>query len=129
MHALHTAILEHTTPAGVHYDWLIEDPSLADPRHPDHRLWTARVQPAPDAWAALRRFDLQVIPPHRRAYLTYQGEVSGNRGRVRRVLCGRAFALSWRASRIVIDVESPVFNATLDLRARSGSRWQATVLT
>ncbi|MEM6507527.1 MAG: hypothetical protein AAF711_18975, partial [Planctomycetota bacterium] len=68
MYRLQTAILEHTTAAGVHHDWLIEDPRLPNPHAPDTKLWTARVTPPPHHWPGLKRFDLTVIPPHRRTY-------------------------------------------------------------
>lgn len=127
MHTLATAILEHTTAAGVHHDWLIEDPTLADPHDPAARLWTARLLPPPARWASLRRIDLVVIPPHRRQYLTYQGSVSGNRGRVRRLAAGVVRPVLWTTGRIVLHAELSGFTGTIDAHQLGGAQWLAIV--
>ncbi|MEM9020545.1 MAG: hypothetical protein AAGC44_08275 [Planctomycetota bacterium] len=114
MHTLATAILEHTTDQGVHHDWLIEDPSLANPYAPDARLWTARFIPPPTHWPGLGCFELEVLPPHRRAYLTYQGPVRANRGRVRRVASGLVVAELWSAGRMRLFVRVDGFEGIID---------------
>jgi hypothetical protein len=127
MHALRTVILEHTTPAGVHHDWLIEDPTLPDPKAHDARLWTARVTPPPQDWAKLKRFDLTVIPPHRRHYLTYQGPVSNNRGSVKRLASGTCTARLWSVQRIVLAMQTQWKKLDLQLTRQSSDHWIASV--
>lgn len=123
MHALRTAVLEHTTDHGVHHDWLIEDPALPDPHAPGARLWTARVPAPPCDWPRCMRLELEVIPPHRRAYLDYQGPISGGRGRVRRVAAGLCTPLLWTGGRILIGTNLVHGNAHIELRQLAGGRW------
>ena len=78
-------VLEHTVPNGegaaVHWDFMLEVPG-------QERLATWRLARNPlettDDIPATRLAD------HRRAYLDYEGELSGGRGRVRRVEQGGA---------------------------------------
>ncbi|MBX2852620.1 MAG: hypothetical protein KTR15_12850 [Phycisphaeraceae bacterium] len=128
MHALRTAILEHTTADGVHHDWLIEDPTRPDPKAPDARLWTARVAPPPQDWPQRRRLELTAITPHRRNYLTYQGPVPGNRGRVRRLASGTCDAKLWTAHRIVLAMKTESIQIELQLVRQSADLWLAPVL-
>ena len=128
MNALRTAILEHTTATGVHHDWLIEDPTLPNPAAPDARLWTARVAPPPQDWPSLQRFDLTVIPPHRRAYLDYQGPVSGNRGYIRRLAHGMCQASIWSTNKIVLSLQSEQVYLVLQLTRLASDRWVAVVV-
>jgi len=73
-------VLHHTGHGSAHFDLLFED---AD--DPGGGLTTFRCPRWPpavgDAW--------EELPPHRRAYLTYEGPVSGGRGEVRRIDAGR----------------------------------------
>lgn len=128
MLALKTAIIEHTTAAGVHHDWLIEDPSLIDPQAPDARLWTARVAPPPRHWPRLQRFDLAVIPPHRRIYLDYQGPVPGDRGRVKRLAKGSCHATLWSPHRIVMTTRLETTTLNMQLTVCSAEQWIAEIL-
>lgn len=125
MHSLRTAILQHTTAAGVHHDWLIEDPRLPDPKAQNARLWTARVAPPPQDWPKLKRFELTAIAPHRRHYLTYQGEVPGNRGRVRRLASGTCFAKLWSDQRIVLTMRTYSVTLEIQMQRQSDERWSA----
>lgn len=125
MHALRTAVLEHTTDQGVHHDWLIQDPTLPDPNAPQARLWTARVLPPPWQWPELGRFELEVIPPHRRIYLDYQGPIANHRGRVTRVAQGQCVPRLWSRDRIVIDLRIYETAQMLDLRRLADARWLA----
>ena len=125
MHALRTAILEHTTADGVHHDWLVEDPTLANPKAPTARLWTVRAAPPPQDWARLERFELTAIPAHRRHYLTYQGPVAGNRGRVKRLAEGTCDARLWTAQRIVMTMQTDRMKLDLELTRLSAELWLA----
>lgn len=78
-------LLKHTLPDGAsHFDWLLEDPS--DPAGP---LISFRLD-ATLPWPPIGPFDALRIQPHRRAYLDYQGPVSGNRGLVTRLATGES---------------------------------------
>ncbi|MEM1354512.1 MAG: hypothetical protein AAGH88_06460 [Planctomycetota bacterium] len=127
MHTLATAILEHTTDQGVHHDWLIEDPSLANPYAPDARLWTARFIPPPTHWPGLGCFELEVLPPHRRAYLTYQGPVRANRGRVRRVASGVVRPELWTCCRLRFHFRMLDIRASVDAKRIGLNRMMASI--
>lgn len=90
------AVLEHRTAGGVHWDLLVEQPGqegLAS--------WRLLADPltAGDAIPAER------IADHRPIYLKFEGELSGGRGRVRRVDDGRAGWLARDAGRVVLLLE------------------------
>ena len=123
MHTLRTAILEHTTTNGVHYDWLIEDPALPDPHAAGARLWAARVAQPPEDWPDLERFEIDVIAPHRRLYLSYQGQVPGHRGRVRRVAEGTCRARLWAADRTILRLQTQQMRLDLRLTRQARDRW------
>lgn len=74
-------LLEHTTAAGVHWDLLIERPG-------QERLisWRLACDPTRGVFPILA----EPMPPHRKAYLDYEGPISGNRGAVRRIDRGPA---------------------------------------
>jgi hypothetical protein len=77
-------VLEHTLPDGsAHFDWMIEHPALTGER----RLATWRTAARPDRADA---FSGERIGDHRAAYLAFEGEIPGGRGRVRRVAQGEA---------------------------------------
>ena len=121
-----TTLLLHQTPTGRHHDWLIGGPDyLSDPRS---RLWTARVGPACEDWRAIGVFDLRHLPPHRRAYLHYQGPIAGGRGHVRRADHGHAVIRLWREGRIVLDVKLDRFAGQIELTRISGPVWRGRVI-
>lgn len=127
MHTLRTTILEHTIATGLHHDWLIEDPRLANPQAENARLWTARVAPPPQDWDKLKRFDLTITPPHRRIYLNYQGPVQGQRGYVRRLAQGTCQVLEWSEQRIVLALQTPTATLDMHLTQQAGTRWLAEI--
>lgn len=75
---LRYVVLHHTGHGEAHFDLMLET-------EPERALWTFR---APD-WPIRSRVELAPLPDHRRAYLEYEGPVSGGRGQVRRVEAGR----------------------------------------
>jgi hypothetical protein len=92
------ALLLHELPdASWHFDWLIQ-PNDTDRQAPlvAFRMAVSPIDPAIVAFPALR------IADHRPAYLDYEGEVSGNRGRVRRVAQGEANLLQDGAAFVVV---------------------------
>jgi hypothetical protein len=79
---LRYVVLHHTgSGEGDHFDFMLEVPGK-------ERLMTWRVMTPPGQWGgdvgAVR------IADHRKAYLTYEGEISGGRGQVQRVQEGTA---------------------------------------
>ncbi|MDR3183054.1 MAG: hypothetical protein LBT89_09085 [Planctomycetaceae bacterium] len=57
----------------------------------------------------------ELLPPHRKAYLNYEGEVSGNRGSVRRIDAGTYVALSPD----VFLLDGQIFSGTLTVSPNS----------
>lgn len=79
---LQYAILAHTVDGATHFDLLLEQPGV-------ERLRTLQLERWPlKSGESCRCLELA---PHRRVYLTYEGEISGGRGTVRRVESG-----TWR---------------------------------
>jgi hypothetical protein len=100
-----TVLLKHELPDGSsHFDWLLERAG-----HPDLGLVTFRVQVRPDENTA-SHFEAVRLADHRREYLTYEGPISGGRGRVIRLASG-ACAMD----------ETP---GRLSIRFRFGSQWR-----
>jgi hypothetical protein len=79
MPLLRYAILHHTTTDGAHYDVMIESSPVGP-------LLTWRIA----EWPVVEPTPAMRLPDHRRAYLTYEGAISGDRGTVRRVEGGEA---------------------------------------
>jgi hypothetical protein len=123
-----TVVLRHETRGGTHYDWLMGDPTLAS--DPAAGLWTARTPVPPTAWRAARVWPLEQLGRHRRAYLTYQGAISGGRGCVRRVASGWIVPRVWTPACIVCDLTmSDIIedgHATVRLHRFDAARWRAT---
>lgn len=122
---LATVVLFHDAPpahGGPHHDWLIEDPTAAA----DGPLWAARVVRRPEEW--LGGWDLHVLPPHRRHYLSFEGPVSGGRGSVRRVDAGQVTPLEWSEGRKVLDVNLAGFRGRVELTPVDGGLWRATLV-
>lgn len=116
-------LLHHVTRIGSHYDWL-----LADPTHPDGRLWAARTRHPSRDWLSLRTWDLALIAPHRRDYLTYQGPISAGRGSVTRVDRGRFIARHWSRSRIIIDIATEKIIAGIQILRITEKHWRAAIV-
>lgn len=101
------AILHHTGIDEPHYDLL-----LAFPGEPLLRTW--RIFPPPQSW-------LQNPPPamrlsdHRPVYLTFEGDISGNRGHVRRILEGSATLLEESEGSCTLHLAAEDFSCTLTL--------------
>ena len=72
-------VLSHTGHGPDHHDVMIE-------RAPGGELATWRAR----RWPPTPGDALEPLPDHRRAYLDYEGPISGGRGRVRRVASGTA---------------------------------------
>lgn len=132
-----TVVLRHDLPDGSHhYDWLIEPMGsaaapAADPTaDPDRRELIAwRLPDAPDTSAGTS-ITADRLPPHRRRYLDYEGPISGDRGRVRRIAQGRAEILTDSSQRFEargsMDGRAFILDAT-PAPTGGASAWHLTV--
>ena len=75
--ALPFVVLQHTGHGEAHFDLML----AVDESGP---LLTWRLS----EWPMTASTTITPLPPHRRAYLTFEGDVSRGRGRVRRVAAG-----------------------------------------
>jgi hypothetical protein len=107
---LRYAVLHHTGIAEPHYDLLIE----LTPNQP-LATWRCETWPLGPEPASSQR-----LPDHRREYLSYEGPVSANRGRVARV-AGGTCNLRWLSPR-TLDVACDD-GSTLRLEAIGGDQW------
>ena len=80
-------LLEHRW-NGVHWDFMLEHGEVL-------RSW-AIAAPV----VARKELPARELGDHRRAYLEYEGEVSGNRGTVRRIDRGTYTVVFWSAERV-----------------------------
>lgn len=98
-------LLRHELPDGSwHHDWLIEPRDAGRSVGPS--LIAFRIGPE-IAWPPAGGFVAIRLAPHRREYLTYEGPVSGGRGRVHRVAAGkcRIVDISETSLAVVIELE------------------------
>ncbi|MAE65435.1 MAG: hypothetical protein CMJ18_14285 [Phycisphaeraceae bacterium] len=119
-----TVLLRHVTKGGHHFDWMLEPPG---PDAAPERLWTARVRLPSWCWRRAVTLDLQAIGAHRRAYLDYEGPVSGDRGDVRRVDEGRFDPAVWSDDLLVLKVQMGHYRGGLRVQRVAGDHWQAVV--
>lgn len=83
-------LLAHSAaPKGDHFDWMIQDGD-----EPESPLRTWRVMVRLDQLVAGDWFIAEQLAEHRAAYLTYEGPVSGGRGKVERVSAGQVRLLN-----------------------------------
>jgi hypothetical protein len=81
---LRYVVLHHTGIPPEHFDLLLEPPGQP--------LLTWRIESPSASWSPATPATRQ--PDHRPLYMTYEGEVSNNRGRVKRVATGTAKVLA-----------------------------------
>lgn len=87
-----TVLLLHTMPDGSwHFDWLFEPTAGAA------ALQSFRVVDRIDAAEPPATFEAVATPPHRPVYLIYEGPISGDRGTVAQVACGR-ISVEWSSA-------------------------------
>jgi hypothetical protein len=91
-------LLHELSDGSWHYDWMIQPNST-----PDAPLVTFRVRARPDD-PSLTNFEAERIGDHRTAYLSFEGEIPGGRGRVKPVVRGIA----------AIERDDGAFVVTLD---------------
>ena len=111
-------VLEHTW-NGVHWDLMLEAGERL-------RTWAIDEPLTPGSELHARQ-----LADHRRAYLTYEGPVSGQRGRVRRIDEGTFRSREWGPDRVRVELagsqlvgEVDLYRCDSDSRAGSGSTWK-----
>ena len=103
------AILLHTGQGLPHYDLLLESSDA-----PAGLLATWQFAAAPLEVAAGESLPCQKLPDHRRAYLEYEGPISGGRGEVRCIAAGEYTLLEQRED--VWCIELPAGSTPVKIR-------------
>lgn len=106
-------VQHHTGHRGDHFDLMIEHAGT---------LLTWQIEQ--DLPAAAASFPARRLPDHRLSYLTYEGEVSGGRGRCHIVQRGMARWIEQTPSRLVIEFMVGDARLTVTLGQIDGERWQ-----
>ena len=96
-------LLEHLW-NGVHWDFMLERGEILRTWAIDSPIVAGRDLPA------------RALGDHRRIYLEYEGEISGGRGRVRRLDSGTYRALLWSADRVQIEIAGSQLAGAVELR-------------
>lgn len=113
-------ILLHTGCGEDHFDLML-DPGQGR-RLATWRCGVGCLSLRPGEAAVVRR-----LADHRRAYLTYEGPVSGGRGMVRRVARGTYETLDDQPGRLVVRLDAEGKPpARLELTQAEGDRWVIT---
>lgn len=120
---LPTVLLRHEAPDGTHYDWL-----LGDPADPDGPLWTARTRLPSEQWPSVGEWMLEPIAPHRRHYLTHQGDIGGGRGTVARIDQGTHRPEHWSPDRILTTLAMRRVRGTVELVRVDERCWRARMV-
>ena len=114
-------ILRHETPPGyvrpAHYDLMLEwGQSL--------RTWAMLQMPTAGVSVTAEE-----LPPHRREYLNYEGELSAGRGRVSRCAAGEFQILAEKADFLRLRIASPSLTGTLEMARESAASpiWTAVL--
>lgn len=116
-------MLRHELPNGAsHIDWMIATDAAGQ-----GPLMTFRLAARVDELQAGQVLNAERLPDHRSAYLEYQGEISGGRGRVKRVAQGRARVVA-REDKLILEVswvqdERIGLAQVLELVPREGTEW------
>jgi DNA polymerase Ligase (LigD) len=105
-------ILRHEMPLGhdrgTHFDLMLEAEGVL-------RTWELSEFPCPD-----KVIQADALPDHRLAYLEYEGQVSGNRGSVRRVEEGEYEVLAESAGALLVQLAGKLLHGRLELRQDGG---------
>ncbi len=122
-------LLLHRTPQGSHYDWL-----LANPHEPTGKLWSARVRVPSFHWPQKGAMMLQTLPPHRRAFLSYQGSLSPlkdavtgrliQRGCVTQIDIGWFIPQRWCDDRALLQLHWRQVQGLVELQRLSNQLWR-----
>lgn len=119
---LPTVQLRHALPDGSwHVDWMIAPDGSGK-----GRLVTFRLPGKLEVLEAGEHMGVERIADHRRAYLEYEGLISGGRGVVKRLNAGRVLACCGDGRRIFLHVRWAQDEQYLMLELESGSQWQVS---
>jgi hypothetical protein len=111
--ALRFVVLRHEGVAEPHFDLMFET-------SPESELLTWRAP----SWPLQPGMILTELGSHRRAYLSYEGPVSGNRGNVRRVAAGRYALRAHRPDLFEIEVDEFLIR----LSKQASDSWRCDVV-
>jgi len=107
-------IQQHTCEQQVHWDLMLEtEGELA--------TWQVPVEPA--RWG-IEPIICRHIFKHRLIYLTYQGELTDNRGRVRIAEAGEFQTEEFRENYWRLSLNGDKIKGVLELRQLAGDQWQ-----
>ena len=109
-------ILHHVLPDGEHWDLMMECGDVL-------MTWQLLREPAGPASLPL---PARRIGDHRKAYLTYEGPISGNRGFVRRIDGGTFEFVERSDTRVVVDINARRLSGRFSLAAQ-GDLWLMAV--
>jgi len=101
-------VLEHDHPT-LHWDLMLEAGETL-------RTWRLSARPS----AGLTT-NCESLPDHRRAYLEYEGPVSGGRGSVKRVMSGRFHILDDSPQRLRAIINGEGVELEIELSPPTGS--------
>ena len=107
-------VLHHEGIEEPHFDLMLET-------SPGSALATWRTP----RWPIDQPTEMLQLPEHRRNYLTYEGEVPGGRGRVRRVAAGNCRISPSGEGTTLVEWDEPV-PARLRLQRIEGTRWSGS---
>lgn len=96
-------LLEHRW-NGVHWDFMLEVGDVL-------RTWAIDAPIVPGS-----RLPARELSPHRRVYLDYEGEISGDRGMVRRIDRGAYHVQTWEPDLIRVELSGRQLVGTAELR-------------
>lgn len=109
------ALLRHAVGGAVHWDLLL--PAGA-------RLATWQCGEDPCSLGPGESLPCRKLPDHRRAYLDYEGTVSGDRGEVRRVERGRCRVLDQSPETWRVELRGTAMQGDYELQRLTGQEWQ-----
>jgi len=107
-------VLQHDHPRGLHFDFMLETGDVL-------RTWALAEEPT-DGLA----IDAEALPDHRRAYLEYEGPVSGDRGTV---ICwdrGEYELVAESEGELIAALHGKKLQGTATLSHAGNERWQFT---
>jgi hypothetical protein len=113
MAAARFVVQEHTTPEGVHWDLMLEQ---------GQTLLTFRL-PQPPAQAASAPTAAAKIPDHPLRFLTYEGPVQNNTGRVRLVERGTLQIQHQTDEQIIFTLWGQSLQGSFTLTRIDGAEW------
>lgn len=109
----HFVLLRHHRHADPHWDLMLEM---------EHALATWQLAVDPVAGEQTSQ-PARALPDHRRAYLDYEGAISGNRGHVTRTDRGQYTLIRRTTGEIVIQLSGEKLAGQYQLTHIEGDRW------